>query len=327
MRSWRFHQFGDISNLQLDDIPTPEPAADEALIKIEYAALNPADRFMVEKLYPGPGPLPFSVGRDGCGTIEMPGNSGRFQKGQKVIMLASELGIKRDGTLADFVTVPEESLAPLPGGWTPQQGAAGPLVHLTAWQALTEAEPIDPDTTVMITGASGGVGTAALQQAKARGATVMALSRSPEKRSRLKELGADIALDPTESDFMKNAKKSLAGKRVDVVVENLAGPYLQKGIRLAAPEARISVVGLLAGLKSEIEIAQLIFKRIKIKGILIHAYSPQESQFHWSRIVELLNAADTKPIVDTVFAMDQVQQAFAHLKQGPMGKVLVGPMT
>jgi NADPH2:quinone reductase len=311
----------------MEEIPVPQPTDKEALVKIEYAALNPADRFMVEKLYPGAGELPFAVGRDGCGTIEKPATGGRFKQGQSVVMLPCQLGIKRDGTLADYVTVPEESLAPLPEGWSTQEGAAGPLVHVTAWQALTKAGPVTSETTVLITGASGGVGTATLQQAKAQGAKVVALSRSTEKQARLRQLGANLAYDPTNPDFMKNAKKGLSGGRVNIIVENITGPYLQKCIRLAGLGAKVSIVGLLAGLKSEIEIALLIFKQIQINGINVHAYTSEESQKAWEKIVALLNSSDQRPLIDRVFPMEQVQEAFAYLKQGPMGKVLVGSHT
>lgn len=327
MRIWRFHEFGDISNLKMEEIPIPQPADGEALVKIEYASLNPADRFMVEKLYPRPGKLPFAVGRDACGTIETPALTGRFKKGESVLVMYKPLGIQRDGTLADFVTVPEDSLAPLPKGWTTQEAAAAGLVHMTAWQALARSGPVTSDTTVLITGASGGVGTAALQQAKARGAKVVALSRSKEKRARLRELGADLTYDPTDPDFLKNVKKGLSGGRVNVVVENLGGPYLQKCIQLAALGAKISIVGLLAGLKSEVVVAHIIFKQIQINGIDLHGYTHEELQEVWKKTVDLLDSSGQRPLIDKVFPMEQVQEAFAHLKQGPMGKVLIGPMS
>ncbi len=311
----------------MEEIPVPQPTDREALVKIEYASLNPADRFMVEKLYPGPGELPFAVGRDCCGTIETPAAGGRFKQGEAVVALYKPLGIKRDGTLADYVTVPDESLAPLPDGWSSQEAAAGVLVHITAWRALSKAGPVTCETTVLITGASGGVGTATLQQAKARGAKVVALSRSTEKQARLRELGADLTYDPTDPDFVKNVKKGLSGGRVNVVVENLGGPYLQKCIQLSALGAKISIVGLLAGLKSEVVIAHLIFKQIQINGIDAHGYTHEELQKVWEEIVALLDSSDQRQLVDKFFPMEQVQEAFAYLKQGPMGKVLIGPMS
>ena len=326
MKAWRFHEFGKIENLKLEDVTVAEPDDDEALVKLEYASLNPADRFLVMGRYPRPGTPPFSVGRDGCGTIQTPAHGGRFKKGDRVIILRSQIGITRDGTLAQYVTVPEESLAPLPGGWSAQEGAAGPLVQLTAWQALVDEGNCSEGKTVLVTGASGGVGTAAVMQAKALGARVVALSRSEEKRGRLKELGADLVYDTDDPDLVDHVVEGLDGGRCDIVVENLAGPFLQKSINLTGYRGRICVMGLLAGLKSEIVIGSFMFKRIHIVGIAVGSYTPPDAQAAWAKIVETLDGAGKRPLVDRVFSLEEVQEGFAHLDKGPMGKVLIGPM-
>jgi NADPH:quinone reductase len=326
MKSWRFHEFGDIKNLQLEEIPVPEPGKGEALIKLEYASLNPADRFLVEGKYPRPGTPPFAVGRDGCGVIERASSGGRFQKGQRVIVLRGEVGVQREGTLAEYAAVPEESLAPLPQGWNPQEGAAAPLVHLTAWQALVDEGGLTADKTVLITGASGGVGTAALSLAKASEARVVALSRNIEKRERLMQIGADFTFNSEDPDLVHHVRQALDGGQADIVVENLAGPFLQKSIQLTGYKGRICVVGMLAGLKSEITIGSFLFKRIHIIGIAVGNYAPGEAQAAWQKIVATLDQSRRRPFIDRIFPMGQVQEAFAYLSTGPLGKVLISPM-
>lgn len=333
MKSWRFNEFGRIENLKLAEIPVPEPASGEALLRLDYAALNPADRFLVQGQYPRPGKPPFAVGRDGCGVIESfgPGAeaaaaAGGLKLGDRAVILRSEIGVAREGTLAQFVTVPVESLAPLPAGWTPQEGAAGPLVQLTAWQALVDEGNCAPGKTVLVTGASGGVGTAAVELAKGLGARVVALSRSPEKRAKLEAMGADIVHDTDDPDVVNAVAKKLGGGRADIVVENLAGPFLQKSINMTGYKGRICVMGLLAGLNSDIVIGSFMFKRIHIVGIAVGDYTPAEAQAAWKRIVETLDKAGRRPPVDKVFPLEQVQEAFAYLHSGPMGKVVVGPM-
>jgi len=326
MKSWRFHEFGKIENLKLEEIPVPVPADDEALIKLEYAALNPADKFLVMGQYPRPGKPPFAVGRDGCGTIEVAAKNGKFKKGDRVIILRSEIGVSREGTLAQYVTVPEESLAPLPEGWKPEEGAAGPLVQLTAWQALVDEGGCEPGKTVLVTGASGGVGTAAVLQAKALGAQVVALSRSEGKREKLRAMGADYVYDTNDPDLVRKVQEDLEGGRCDIVVENLAGPFLQKSINLTGYKGRICVMGLLAGLKSDIIIGTFMFKRIHIIGIAVGDYTPAEAQSAWNKIVETLKKTKQRPLVDRIFPIEQVQEAFEHLSKGPMGKVVIGPM-
>ena len=117
MKAWRFHEFGNISNLHMEEIEVPLPAGDEALLKVLYAGLNPADRFLVMGIYRGAGTPPFSVGRDGCGIVVKPGPGGRFKQGDRVVCLRSNVGITREGTLAENVAVPEAHLAHLPGWW------------------------------------------------------------------------------------------------------------------------------------------------------------------------------------------------------------------
>ena len=125
--------------------------------------------------YPKPGKPPFAVGRDGCGTIETPCPGGRFKKGDVVVLLRSPIGITREGTLAQYVAAPEEILAPLPDGWTREQGAAGPLVHLTAWQALVDEGLCETGQTVLVTGAAGFIGYHVAKALLERGDKVIAI--------------------------------------------------------------------------------------------------------------------------------------------------------
>ncbi len=325
MKIWRFHEIGPIENLRLDEVPVPQPGPGEALVRVRFAALNPADRYLVNGQYPRAGKPPLAVGRDGSGIIEQVGEGSRFKVGDPVVLLRSEVGVRRDGTLAEMVAVPEESLAPLPEGWSFEEGAAGGLVLLTAWQALVTEGNVRPGDTVLITGASGGVGTAALQLAKALGARVVALSRSEAKRRALEAMGADLTFDSEDPDLVRHVQAGLGGGRADVVVETLGGPYLQKSILMTGLKGRVCVVGLLAGLKSEIEIGTFLFKRIRIIGVAMGSQSPAESQESWSEIVETLRRSGARPPVDAAYPPEQVQEAFAHLARGPLGKVLVGP--
>jgi NADPH2:quinone reductase len=323
MRAWRFDETGDIANLRLVEAPIPETQAGEALIRVEAAALNPADRYLVQGQYPRAGKPPFTPGRDGCGVVEKALEGGHFQPGDRVVLLGGDTGISRQGMLAEYSAVPEEWLAPLPNGWTPVEGAAGPLVLLTAWRALTICGALRAGETVLITGASGGVGSAAVILAKSLGARVAALSRCPEKRTELARLGADFTFDSHADDLEKQVKNALEGGRVDLVVENLGGPFLQRCINIIAPGGRIMVVGLLAGLKSEVTIGHLIHKGIRIEGLSVSAYTAPEAQAAWGRIAGLFATVGRRPLVDRIFSMDSVQEGFAQLAAGPMGKVVI----
>ncbi len=323
MRAWRFHEFGDIANYTLEEVPDATPGDGEALIKIRYASLNPADRLLIEGKYPGAGDLPLTVGRDGSGTIEKAAEGSRFKVGDEVIVLRSEIGITRQGTLSEFVAAPESVVAHLPKGWSLQEGAAAPLVYLTAWKALVIQGGLRKGQSVLVTGASGGVGIASIQLAKALGAKVVALSRSEEKRSRLKELGADEVLDDGAPDLPEKVRAALNGKGPDLIIENLGGARLDQHIGMANLNAHIMVIGLLAGRMSEINMGQVLFKQVRIEGVHVGKLVPTQAQDGWRRIVETLGTTGARPVIDTVFPMEQVQEAFAHLAGGHLGKVLV----
>ena len=323
MKSWRFHAFGSISNLALEEIPVPVPDPHECLVQMEYAALNPGDRLLIMGRYPTAAQPPFSVGRDGCGTVVTQDAAGRFCKGQRVVFLRSTVGIERDGTLAEYATIPAAHLASIPDGWSPEDGAAGPHVLLTAWQALHDAAQLKPGETVVISGASGGIGTAALILAKAMGAKVIALSRSPEKRSRLLELGADHALESGGDDLVARVR-ALGG--ADVVVDSVGGDFLRQSLEMANYYARICVIGALGGTASVIDPTRLIFKRLQVHGILVALYSDQGVQQAWSSVHQVIGPGHVRIPIDSVFPFGEVPQAFERLRRGPMGKVVIGPI-
>lgn len=323
MRAWRFHEFGDIANYTLEEVPRPEAADGEVLIKLRYASLNPADRLLIEGKYPGAGALPLTVGRDGAGTVETAGEGSRFKAGDEAIVLRSEIGITRQGTLAEYVAAPEPVVAHVPSGWSMQEGAAAPLVYLTAWKALVVQGGLRKGESVLVTGASGGVGTAAIHLAKALGATVVALSRSQDNRAKLKEIGADAVLDDSAPDLSDRVRAALGGKGPGLIIENLGGERLDQHIGMADLNGRIMVIGLLAGRMATLNMGQVLFKQVRIEGVHVGKLVPTQAQDAWRRIIDTLHAADARPLIDRVYPMDQVREAFAHLAGGHMGKVLV----
>lgn len=322
MLAWRFHETGDIANLRLEETPPPEPQDDEALIALHAAALNPADRYLVQGQYPRAGAPPFTPGRDGAGIVIKPASSGKFKKGDAVLVLGGLTGISKQGTLAEYCVVPEQWLAPAPEEWSVEQAAAAPLVHLTAWRALVVCGRLTPEDTVLITGASGGVGTAAVMLAHALGARVIALSRSEEKRKSLEALGADIALDSASPTLEKDIRAA-TDQPVSLVIETLGGPYLEKCVKIAAAHGRILVLGLLADLHAKIPIALLIHKNLRLQGMSVSAFTAEEAQEAWREILACYAHTGKRPLISRVFSFEQVQEAFAHLHNGPLGKVVI----
>ena len=328
MRAWRFHEFGHVRNLKLEEVPIPKPVAGDVLVKIEYAALNPADAFLVMGRYPGAGEPPFSVGRDGCGRVVDANSTEQFNVGDPVVFTGATVGITRDGTLAEYVAIPAGELALLPHWWSAEDGAAGTKVFLTAWQALSDVAKLEAGETVLLTAATGGVGMAALALAKAMGATTIAtglldLSGHPEKGAKLLELGADHVFDANDPDILEKIE---GAGGADVVLELVGGESFARSLGALKPFGRMCVIGALGGTRSEINPMDILFKRLQIHGIQVSMQSEAESQRGFAALCQVLEPSKTKLLIDKVFSFEQVQEGLEYLRHGPMGKVLVGPV-
>jgi NADPH2:quinone reductase len=297
------------------------------VLRVIYVALNPADAFLAQAQYPAKPKFPHVLGRDGVGEVVAVGEGvSNVKIGETVGVLRGDTGVAVWGTLAEKTAVNASHLIPIPAGWTLEETAGAPLVSLTAWQAITQwTAPLlpEPGSVLLVTGASGGVGTASVQLGKAMGLTVVALSRSAEKAERLKALGADFVFNPTAHDLRKQVLAALSPRRVDLVVDSVGGALFAEVIAMLGYAGRISVVGRSGGVVPEFNTATLFFRRNRIGGVSAGDYSTADAQSTWKEIVERLNAAQRRPVVDRVFAFEDVKAAFARLAQGPMGKVLV----
>jgi NADPH2:quinone reductase len=247
--------------------------------------------------------------------------------GDVVGVLRGGTGVDRWGTLAEQVAVPAENLAPLPAGWSLQEMAGAPLVHLTAWQALTQwSDPPAPPrarSVVLVTGASGGVGLATVMLAKAMDLVVVGLSRTAGKATRVRELGADFAFPTDDAELRTSIAAAIHPMKVDLVVDSVGGPLFPTLISLLAPGGRVSIVGRSGGVVPQFNTATLLFRRARLGGVAVADYAGTEARAIWDRIVDLLGASGRRPVVDRVFPFEDVPAAFARLQEGPCGKVLV----
>ena len=328
MRAWLMDAYEGVDNLRFAEVPDPEPGPGQVLLRVRFAALNPADAFLAQDMYPAKPPLPHILGRDGVGDVEAVGPGvDKALLGRTVGLLRSRVGVETWGTLAEKVVAHAADIVPVPEGWRLEQMAGAPLVFLAAWQALTQwSDPPAPPqagSTVLVTGASGGVGTATVLLAKSMDLTVVALSRSMEKGAKLKELGADFVFQPEERNLRKAVLTATAPKRIDIVVDNVGGALFNDVIGILGQRGCISVVGRSAGVVPEFNTATLFFRRNRIGGVSAGDYSSDVAQAAWTQISERLDATGKRPVVDSVFQFEEVKAAFARLAQGPMGKVLV----
>jgi NADPH:quinone reductase-like Zn-dependent oxidoreductase len=324
MKAWLLDDYTGIAGLRWAEIPEPSPGAGEVLLAIGYAGLNPADRYLAERQYPARPTLPHILGRDGIGRVVRLGEGvSRVAVGDRRAILRGNVGGNRPGTFAEYVVVPESDLVEIPEPWSDTEGAGAVLVYLTAYQALTMWGSLPPGSAVLVTGASGGVGVAAVQLGAAMGFKILALSRSAEKRKRLAELGATLTFDPEDPRWRDAAKQVTAPGRVALAVDNIGGTLLPQVIDTLGDEGKVSLVGRLAGPVPSFNTATLFFRRLRMGGVAVGAYKETESRAAWKAVCELLARAGARPLVDSIFPLEQLPQAFARLAEGPMGKVLV----
>ena len=328
MRAWLMDSYEGVDRLRLGEVADPQPGQGQVLLRVKFAALNPADAFLARAMYPATPSLPHILGRDGVGDVVAVGPGVEHVRvGETVGILRCKVGVEVWGTLAEQVLVPMESVTRVPRGWSFEEMAGAPLVFLTAWQALTQwnnpPAPPSAGSVLLVTGASGGVGVASVLLGKSMALTVVALSRSEEKRARLKTLGADVVCDSTDKNLVKAVTAAISPKRVDLAVDSVGGALLTRVIAMLGYGGRISVVGRSGGTVPEFNTASLLFRRNRIGGISVGDYTALDAHAAWEEIVGRLNAMGRRPIVDVIVPFEEVKRGFVRLAEGPMGKVLV----
>jgi NADPH2:quinone reductase len=329
MRAWLMDSYNNgVERLRLGEVPDPQPGPTEVLLNIRYAALNPADAFLAQGLYPAKPVLPHILGRDGVGDVLQIGTEvDGIRMGETVGILRCSAGVDMPGTLAEKVVIPAESLVRIPVGWSLEEMAGAPLVFLTAWQALTQwSDPPAPPperSVILVTGASGGVGVASVLLGKSVNLIVVGLSRDAEKRAKLKALGADFVFDSEEKNLTKSASAAIGPRKVDVVIDCVGGRLLPRVLTLLGYGGRVSIVGRSGGTVPEFNTATLLFRRIRIGGVAVGDYTAQAAQAAWKEIVDRLETIGRRPLVDSIVSFEEIKKGFARLTQGPMGKVVV----
>jgi NADPH2:quinone reductase len=328
MRAWLMDGYDGVEKLRLAETVDPQPGPGDVLLRVRYAALNPADAFLSRGMYPAKPSFPHILGRDAVGEVVAAGPGVEWPAvGESVGILRCDVGVSVRGTLAELVVTKAASVAPIPAGWSAEEMAGAPLVFLTAWQALTQwtepNAPPSPGSVLLVTGASGGVGVASLLLGKSMGLTVVALSRSGSKGEKLKELGADAVFSPEDRDLRTKVAAAIAPRKVDLAVDNVGGVLFAQVVAMLGYGGKISVVGRSGGAVPEFNTGTLFFRRNRIGGVAVADYTLESAQTVWTEIVRRMGEAGKRPVVDRVFPFEEAVSAFARLAEGPMGKVLV----
>jgi NADPH:quinone reductase-like Zn-dependent oxidoreductase len=317
VRAVRIHEDGGPEVLVLEDVPDPEPAAGEVLVRLHASALNHLDVW-IRKGLPSV-PKPRILGADGAGV--------RVDTGERVVVnpgieTASGpihvIGEHVDGTNAELIAVPEANVHPIPGDLSFEEAAAFPLVFETAYRMLVTRARLQEGEWVFAWGIGSGVSTAALAIAKALGARVIVTSSSDAKLARARELGADLAVNHVTEDVYGAVKEATGGHGIDVVVEHVGEATWKQSLNLAAYEGRITVCGATTGPNPPAQLHRVWWKQLSILG------STMGTAEDFAGAYDLIESGRARPVVDRVFPLEEIRAAHERMEAGEqLGKIVL----
>lgn len=341
MRALYFEQHGGFENLKVGERPEPQPGPGEVVIRLQAAAFNHLDLFVLRGLPGVPVPLPHIGGADGAGVVVAVGpgvtspkegdevvfNPGIWcgqcefcHRGEHSLCVAYGIvGEHTDGTFAEFVKVRAEACFPKPAHMTWEEAAAFPLTFLTAWRMLFTRARLQAGETVLIHGIGGGVAQAATMLARQAQAAVIVTSSDDAKLEKAKALGAQITINYAREDVARRVRE-LTGKRgVDVVVETVGKATWMTSLRCAAKGGRIVTCGATTGPDPAEEIRLIFWNQLSILG------STMGNQKEFAEMLDTVCDKKLKPLVDRVFPLEQGAEAYRYLAEGrQFGKVVLG---
>lgn len=303
--------------------PDPEPGAGEVVIDVAAAGLNRADLLQRQGFYPPPPGASDVLGMECSGTVAAVGAGVTgWQVGDAGCALLS------GGAYATKVALPAGQLMPVPDGVDLVTAAALPEVACTVWSNVFMIAGLRREETLLVHGGAGGIGTFAVQLAAAYGARVFATAGTPQKRDLVRELGAEIAIDYRDEDFVEVVQQATDGGGVDVILDNMGASYLARNVAALATEGRLVIIGMQGGTKAELDINALLRKRGAIVATTLRARPVAEKAAICAAVVEhvwpLVADGSVRAVVDTTLPLERVSEAHALMESGEhSGKILL----
>jgi NADPH2:quinone reductase len=325
MRALVCNELGDPAALRIENRPIPRPRAKEVVVQVGAAAVNFPDVLTVQGLYQHKPELPFVPGMEGAGRILGVGKDViDWRKGDCVIF-----GV-RPGAFAEYVRVPDNDrqLMALPEGWSWSEGAGFRVAAQTAYHALVHRAALKAGETILVHGASGGVGLAAVQLARHLGATVIATGSDDARLAVVKQCGADHLVNYRDKDFVTAVKEFTGGKGCNVIYDPVGGEVLEKSMRVAAYGARLLIVGFTSGGPSKLMSNHILIKGLSVLGVRAGEtplrIAPEQSRDYVEQLPKLAALGVMKPYISHRFPMERVAEAFRVLTDRKViGKVVI----
>jgi putative PIG3 family NAD(P)H quinone oxidoreductase len=309
--------------LVVREVPDPEAGPGEVVLDIAAAGLNRADLLQRQGFYPPPPGASDVLGMECSGTVASVGEGVEgWQVGDQACALLSA------GAYATQVSVPAGQLLPVPAGVDLVEAAALPEVACTVWSNVFMVAALRADEVLLVHGGAGGIGTFAIQLAAQLGARVFTTAGSEEKRDFCRSLGAEVAIDYREEDFVEVVKEHTDGAGADVILDNMGASYLGRNVTALATEGRLVVIGMQGGTKGELDLNALLRKRGAIVATTLRARPAEEKAAICRSVVEhvwpLVADGKVRPVVHGTVPLDDVRRAHELMESGShTGKILL----
>lgn len=309
--------------LQLADYPKPEPAADQVLIQVAAAGVNRPDLMQRQGVYPPPPGASAILGLEIAGTVvDVGSNVTSLQRGDPVCALVT------GGGYGEYCLASAGCCLPLPQGLGFIEAAGLPETFFTVWSNVFGRGQLVAGESILIHGGGSGIGTTAIQLARAFGCTVYVTAGSAEKCRRCVELGAAAAIDYRQQDFVAEIDRLTAGRGVDVILDMVGGDYLARNLHALAVEGRLLQIAIQRGAKAELNLWHIMQKRLTLTGSTLRArddgFKAAIAADLQEKVWPLLAAGRIAPVIDSVFALQDAEQAHARLESGlHLGKIIL----
>ena len=322
MHAWLCDNPVGVDALTWKELPTPTPSANEVLIEIHAASLNFPDLLIVQNKYQMKPALPFVPGSEYAGVVRAIGADVTHLKvGQPVACLSGT------GGFATHTLAPAALCMPLPAGFPMVDAAAFIMIYATSHHALVDRAQLKAGETVLVLGAAGGVGTSAIQIAKACGARVIAAASTDEKCALCTSIGADATINYSTGNLRDAVKTLTAGKGPDVIYDPVGGDYSEQAFRSIGWRGRHLVVGFAAGPIPSLPLNLALLKGASIVGVFWGDFAKREPKANAAMMAELAQwygQGKIKPVIDSTMPMAELKAAFAHMgSRGVKGKLVM----
>lgn len=326
MRAIAISQPGGPEVLQLQTLPEPQAGAGECLIAVEAYGINRPDVLQRKGAYPPP-----------AGASPLPGLevAGRIVSGDAAALAAAGLrvgdavcALVAGGGYAERCVAPVEQCLPVPEGWSMAEAASLPETFFTVWSNVFERATLKAGESTLIHGGSSGIGVTAIQLAKAFGARVLVTVGSAAKAQACLQLGADVAINYREQDFVAEVKAATQGRGVDVILDMVAGDYIGRGVQCLADDGRMVIIAVQGGVKAEFDAGQVLRRRLTISGSTLRprslAFKAGIARALKERVWPLLASRTIAPVIYQQLPADQAAQAHALMESGEhVGKIVL----